>query len=488
MKSFSTDTTCRCWLLLWMILTAGQFMSQADPRQVEKELAVLLSQFRASRDHYDRGRRQFASGQLDEAAHQFEACTAKMAGHVFAHYYLANIQYMRQKFPEALAAITEAEKNLDLMMEVDAYAQKQKSRETDKAIQELEKQYDATISCRELRRMEEVFLQLTKEEQNLRDMKGRQDLFQSKLKSDYAYFHGNILFQLKKYDEALDFFHKAITANPFNGNGYNNIIAIYYLAGQYENANRYIEAAEKAGIGEAVNLKLKVMVFEALGKTATGILEQEYVVDDRSGYGVVRFTSNVNEGETNRPPLFVNAYVAYDRQSRDAVLVDPGAIDPRIEDFVGKQNLKVRAIINTHGHEDHSRGSSHYARLYGVKISVLKQDSPFYGQADLSFLGTELHAGSIAIAIYHTPGHTAGSACFLIGPYFFTGDSLFEDTVGRIKAASLEESKKKMARLISELQAATRPLPDETLVLPGHGQSFNLGRVRASHPFLKKEE
>jgi hydroxyacylglutathione hydrolase len=480
--------------LLFVVLAGAMALFGLDEPCNDKEMDKSLALFQASRDQFAKGRKLLEQGELDAAALRFSACTARMPGHVYAQYYLANIYYLQQKYPEALAAIKLAEAQLAPMMQLDFYARERRIKGMDEAEILLEKAYASTNSCRERLRIKEIEREISQEEQKAREMAGREQLFQRDLKSEYACFHGNILFKLQRFDEALERYVVAARANPRNGQAYTNIIAIYYLAKQYPDANRYLQEAEADGIGEDLNLKLKVLVLEALNRPTAGILEQEYAAPRApEDIRAVRFTANVNEGQTDRQPLFENAYIVYDRQYRDALLIDPGIIDGRIAEFIRKNGLSVRIILNTHGHSDHSSANCHYARLYNVKIAVGKDDFKLY-EADAGHRGfakelfpppAEFRAGAIPVRFIPTPGHTTGSACFLIGSFIFSGDSLFERTVGRIDASAPAESRKKLDRLVADLQKLAHALPADTLVLPGHGRASTLAQVLEFNPFLK---
>jgi len=222
-------------------------------------------------------------------------------------------------------------------------------------------------------------------------------------------------------------------------------------------------------------------------------LEQEYAAADGEGIRVVRFTGNVFEGEANARPVFVHCYVVFDPESRDAVLVDPGRVDPRIEAIVEEKGLNVRMILNTHGHFDHTHANVHYANLFGAPIAAHFREAPLYaedpngpcGRPDVLLKGPDVRAGTITTRVFPTPGHTAGSVCFLVGPFLLSGDSLFADGLGKISADNDVDYQKKRKGLIRSLTEAVLTLPSETLILPGHGPSSSLAEVRAKNASLR---
>jgi glyoxylase-like metal-dependent hydrolase (beta-lactamase superfamily II) len=207
---------------------------------------------------------------------------------------------------------------------------------------------------------------------------------------------------------------------------------------------------------------------------------------------VARFTGNVYEGDPRRLPLFAHCYIAYDRESRDALLIDPGMIDPRIDAYIKENNLNVRLILNTHGHFDHTHGNAYYAGRLGVPVAARRQEAPLYaddpdgrrGKPEVDLAQQTAPAGTIRFQVFPAPGHTPGSVCFLIGPYFISGDSLFADGIGKMDADNDAEYQKKREVLIKNLRKIVSSLPSGTRILPGHGQSETVARAREINPML----
>jgi glyoxylase-like metal-dependent hydrolase (beta-lactamase superfamily II) len=473
-------------LLVWA-------MAAADGAGRAAELDALFSRFRDCHREFAQGRDLLGQGKLDDAAQKFSACTDKMPEHAYAHYYLANIHYLRQNHAAALAAIERAEAHIDTMMRLDAVAREQRIKDMDDAEILLARAYEATRSCMERMRIDTVAMQVEQEEMKARESAGRERLFREELRSEYACMHGNILFKLQRFDDALERYAAAVQANARNSQAANNIIAIFYLARRFAEADRCLQEAETAGIGDQINLQLKALVYQALQRPTTGILEEEYApASPAEELRAVRFTANVNGGQDGSPPLFENAYIAYSPSTMDAMLIDPGSADPRIAAFVKRHGLRVRMILNTHGHSDHSCGNRHFAALYQAKIVFKREDEKFYAQdpehrglaQELIPAAAGFPAGSVAVRFIPTPGHTPGSGCFLIGPFLFSGDSLFEKNVGRMDAATPAQRLKKLNRLVADLRQAIRTLPAATWVLPGHGRAASLAQVLEVNPYI----
>jgi len=158
----------------------------------------------------------------------------------------------------------------------------------------------------------------------------------------------------------------------------------------------------------------------------------------------------------------------------------------------------VAFIVLTHGHFDHvfyvNKLSTHYnALIYiheldlDIMLGSAAYGEYFYGEKfekpeNLVLLrGSEIFNfnGLGSITIIHTPGHTPGSICILVGRLLFTGDTLFKGAVGRtdLPGGSMELLKKSLTKLLS--------LPGDYEVLPGHGPPTRLEREKSENPFLR---
>jgi glyoxylase-like metal-dependent hydrolase (beta-lactamase superfamily II) len=189
-----------------------------------------------------------------------------------------------------------------------------------------------------------------------------------------------------------------------------------------------------------------------------------------------------------------NVYIVFNLKTRDAIIIDPGAKDERIEKFVKTHKLKVKRILNTHGHYDHIGANRHYADLYGVKIVAHAEDSRFYTEENKKnkpeiFLTEKdvkpLEIKGFEIKVFHTPGHSPGSVCYLINGFLFTGDTLFKNSVGRTWGKSKKEIEKKQKQEIAGIKEKLLPLPEKTPVFPGHGSSSTIGNEKKNNRFLK---
>jgi len=196
-------------------------------------------------------------------------------------------------------------------------------------------------------------------------------------------------------------------------------------------------------------------------------------------------------------PLMVNCYVLGCENSREGVVVDPGDDTDRILDAVSRHGLKVVAVINTHGHFDHTGGNQRIITETGAGLLIHELDAPMLARAvdtaamfgltaensppPSRFLteGEFVAFGEYRLRVLHTPGHTLGGCSLHLEGMVFTGDTLFADSVGRTDfpgGSSVALGKSIREKLLI--------LPDDTIVYPGHGPSTTIGRERKHNPYL----
>ena len=270
----------------------------------------------------------FEEGRFEDATAAFEKCVQSMPRHAYAHYYLANLAYIKADFERALTDMERSLGDFDFMEELGEHAARLKLKKIDSYEQMLAAEWDNTNSCRESRELEAIDGQLTDEKGRLELAARKAREARIKQKAHYLYFLGNILFQLKRFPEASRRYGEAIELDPRHADAYNNLAAISYLAGDHAAAGGHLAQAEARGLGDNINLKLKHLVYEALGRPTEGILREDLSAPGDDGLGVFRFAlAYMGEGSM-RPPLYVNAYVVFDRGTRNAVLVDPASRTP----------------------------------------------------------------------------------------------------------------------------------------------------------------
>jgi glyoxylase-like metal-dependent hydrolase (beta-lactamase superfamily II) len=213
-------------------------------------------------------------------------------------------------------------------------------------------------------------------------------------------------------------------------------------------------------------------------------------------------------------PWGTNCYVIAPRDGEQCVIVDPGkdSIDG-IEEAVREHGLAPVAVLLTHGHIDHvwsvvpvcgARGIPAYLHpddrgmlsdpMSGISeqtrqsLAALTSDRlPASEPDDLRLLsdGVELELAGLRLVVEHAPGHTRGSVMFRregelgVPPLLLSGDVLFEGSIGRTDLPGGDH-----AAMLRSLTTKVLPLDDETVVLPGHGETTTVGRERLSNPYL----
>ncbi len=198
-------------------------------------------------------------------------------------------------------------------------------------------------------------------------------------------------------------------------------------------------------------------------------------------------------------PLQCNCSIIGDESSHEAIIIDPGDDISAILNIVKNHNLTVKQIVVTHAHIDHIGGAMNLKRATGAPILLNENDSALLAMLDVqaSWLGMRppgdveidqsvaegdvIKTGSLQVQVLHTPGHTEGSICLMFAPQklLIAGDTLFAGSIGRTDLPGGNYKK-----IIDSLKGKLLSLPDETLVIPGHGPQTTIGRERESNPFL----
>ncbi len=199
-------------------------------------------------------------------------------------------------------------------------------------------------------------------------------------------------------------------------------------------------------------------------------------------------------------PLQCNCSVIGDDTTREAMVIDPGDDIEDVLAVIAKHNLQVKQIVITHAHIDHVGGAMKLRAATGAPILLNQNDygllkmldmqakwvgmaSPGSVEIDQSVAQADtVKAGSLVASVIHTPGHTEGSVClyFPAEQKLIAGDTLFAGSIGRtdLPGGSFD-------KIIDSLREKVLALPDETIVVPGHGPLTTIGEERESNPFLK---
>lgn len=163
--------------------------------------------------------------------------------------------------------------------------------------------------------------------------------------------------------------------------------------------------------------------------------------------------------------LRTNCYIIFSKGI--SVVIDPGGEEERIIKEIG--NNKLKFIINTHYHFDHTLANAAVKKATGAKILIHEKEKEFIDFEADQFLhdGEEIKFGEEKLIVVHTPGHSAGGICLLGDEDIFTGDTLFKGTYGytNIPGGSAEEMQESLKKLEKIIKPGTH-------VYPGHGKDY----------------
>ena len=189
-------------------------------------------------------------------------------------------------------------------------------------------------------------------------------------------------------------------------------------------------------------------------------------------------------------PIGTNCYLLEDENTHAAAVVDPGDETGRILAQAREDGVEIKLILLTHAHYDHTTGVAElHKALPDAPVYLHPDDAARLGTPVFPPLGMEptpykdgdvVRVGDIDVQVLHTPGHTPGGVCLMAGDVLFTGDTLFQGSMGRtdLPGGSYEQIMASLARLAR--------LPGDFQVLPGHMGMSTLEAERKSNYYMQE--
>ena len=197
--------------------------------------------------------------------------------------------------------------------------------------------------------------------------------------------------------------------------------------------------------------------------------------------------------------LQTNCYIVGDEVTREGVVIDPGGDADAILEAVQRLKLRMKLVVDTHGHFDHILANREVSEATGAPLAVHPEDASmltnplrsfalFVGQVRpsppatvLLTEGEVIELGAVKLQVLHTPGHSPGSISLWCAEQkvIFSGDVLFNMGIGRTDFPGGDAE-----LLVESIRTKLLTLPEDTVVWPGHGPSTTIGAEKRENPFL----
>lgn len=198
--------------------------------------------------------------------------------------------------------------------------------------------------------------------------------------------------------------------------------------------------------------------------------------------------------------LGINTYLLMDAESKEAVIIDLGGDYNLIKKDIEQLGYTLKFVLNTHGHFDHVYGEVELKKKFPeIPVYMHKDDMLHINHIDVEMAmwgvpsevkpfmpdqfideNSQLYIGKNKINIYHTPGHSAGSLSYAVDGMLFSGDALFQRSIGR---TDFHDGNYEL--LISSIKNKLLTLNEDTVVYPGHGPKTTIAEEKRYNTYLK---
>jgi len=199
-------------------------------------------------------------------------------------------------------------------------------------------------------------------------------------------------------------------------------------------------------------------------------------------------------------PFAANCYIAGSSETKEGMIIDPGAEAKTILKTVQQTGLTISVIVITHAHMDHVGALREVQERTDARFAIHEAEKGLLLSAPMRMLtslgispvkspphpdmilkdGDHIDVGDLHFEVLHTPGHSSGGISLSGHGVVFTGDTLFNSGIGRTDFPGCSHE-----RLIKSIREKLMVLPDETIVYPGHGPPTTIGDERRGNPFLQ---
>lgn len=263
-------------LIFFLLLTVVQFLS-AQQRYTMEEGET--SKFKLARQIYERGKQLLAGESYDRAEKAFKDCLEVFPKFSYAGYYLSQLYYEKKDYVTALTLVEKAKEDYEFISDYWIRYQlqyldmlRQQKMELEEKIRDIKdiiatKNFKARTPEEQMAEQKDLEARQSRAELEAREADERiKNTIPSapEMAANFYFLHGNILFKLKKYNDAYAQYLEAVRVNPAFGNAYNNLANLNFMGRRYEKALFYLEKAEKCGA--VINPKFKKDILMALGE------------------------------------------------------------------------------------------------------------------------------------------------------------------------------------------------------------------------------